>query len=461
MRLLLSTVVFSSLISLIASNSIMSKEITDSLVQDSDGVIYQMTPDTIEILGKFLSGCANPAIIKIAEHNELGGSYRTVTVNPNGEFTYRLYLAEPRRIEVKTTKGVRYDFIATTNEKGYAIEIGCVNGMEKPELKGSAENTAYRPFSAANKKFRENLDSLGKLDLSKPEVFSKLKNTISEYQKTLAGIISFHPGTFTATVLCAAERLPDGSLNTIETFRQNFLQREAFANPQLFNDFLGGRIISNYLSIRDKNADPLEAVTSLLNIAMKNPDAAKRLQQVTYNLFWQTRDEKLMVSYIKWAETNPTSMYNQSVKMQLSRLNKVMPGKQLIDIQLNDTSGTPRSLRDDVNSGKLTLLVFYEPTCSHCNVEIPQLKPVWEQYVSKGLKIYIVASNSSHEEWNWFIKNKAYSEWTHVFDSSGNTLSQYAVNGFPTYILIDSQGKIISRMAEFEDVKNDIPKLLD
>ncbi len=431
-----------------------------TLKSQNEGIVFPMTPDTIEVRGNYLSGCKIPGAIKIAEHNELGGAYRSLTVDTNGEFKSRFYLAEPRRIEIKTEKYVRYSFIATTKDKVYQIEIPCVNGMEKPELKNSAENSAYQPFRNANKKFVEDLNKIGKEDLKNPEVFEKLKSTILEYQKTLEGIASANPNTFTAKVLCASEKLPEGSLKSLETLRKNFLQRNAFSNPQLYNDFLARNILANYLAIRDEQAATDETVNNLFALGTKNIDAAKRLQEIAYDAFSHSDD--LMTSYIKWLDANDALMYNTSVKGRLQSLKKSgsMPGNTYKEIKLKDPSGAIRSLSATVDSSKLTLLVFYGPTCSHCQAEIPTLKPIWDQYKMKGLKIFLAGYEGTNEEWNAFIKSKASPEWVHVFDPGQIAVSQYNAYTTPTYVLIDEQGKIISRLAPLEHVKKLISEKL-
>ena len=420
---------------------------------------FEMKPDTITVRGKFASDCDMPKIIKIAEHNELSSPWKETQVNANGEFNYKMYLAEPRRIALRTEKRANYDFIATTKKKVYDVDIACFNKVEKLELKDSEENAAYHPFGLANRKFRNELDTYAEQDISNAETFGKLKAVIQEYQKEIAGIAAAHPKTFTASVLCAAEVLPEGSLASADALRKNFLKREAFADPHLYNDFLAQRIIYNYLAIRDKNADSNELIETLMNTGAKNPEAAKRLQQITYNIFYNKKEEGLLMSYIKWAEANPDAMHNPSVKGSLARLGKVMPGNEILDIQLNDPSGVARKLSETAASSKLTLLVFYSPTCNHCQEDIPKLKPVWDQFKAKGLKIYIVGFDSTNDEWDWFIKNKAYSEWTHVFDQSQRVSYQYVVNYTPTYVLIDSKGKIISRMADLAHVQSEIPNL--
>lgn len=422
---------------------------------------YAMKADTIVIRGKFQAGCTMPKIIKIAEHNELNSPWKEVAVNPNGEFVYKMYLAEPRRIAIRTEKRTSYDFIGTTKEKNFVLDITCTNGLESIELKNSAENLAYRPFNNANKKFRDVLDSIAKLDMNKPEVFAVLKTKINDYHKTLNGISSAHPNTFTGMFLCAAEKLPDGSLNSLTDLRKNFLNREVFANPHLYNDFLGQRILLNYLSIADRNADQTEQIAKMMNIAAKNVDASKRLQQITYNIFYNRHEEQLMTAYVKWADTNPTALHNPTVKGSLQRLKRVIAGNTYIDIELKDPAGAPKKLSQNMGS-KLTLLVFYSPTCDHCQAEIPQLKPMWQQYKSQGFKIYAVAFDATKAEWDAFIAQKGSAEWVNVFEyPDGPMFSyQYVVNYTPTYIFIDAQGKIVKRFPTFDDVKRDLPALM-
>jgi len=421
---------------------------------------FPMKPDTIIVRGKFQAGCEMPKIIKMAEHNELSAPWKETPVNANGEFVYKTYLTEPRRIAMRTEKRASYDFIATTSQKLYQVDVNCINKTEKLELKDSPEQAAYQPFALANRKFRNEIDSFASQDITKPEVFAKLKNRITAYHKTINDIAAASPETFTAKVLIAAEQLPAGSLESADALRKNFLNREAFANPYIYNEFLGGRIVSNYLPICDRNADQSEIVATLMKIGVKNPEAAKRLQQVTYNNFYNRKEEALLMGYIKWADANPSLMYNNTVKSSLARLKKVMPGNQYPEITLNDPNGAPKKLSETVTGSKLTLVIFYSPTCDHCQAEIPTLKPIWDQYKSKGLKIYIVGFDSTNDEWKWFIKEKASAEWTHVFDTSQNVSYQYVVNYTPTFILIDGQGKIVTRMADIDDVKNDIPKIL-
>lgn len=425
--------------------------------------VYQMKPDTITIKGKFLQGCTVPGNIRIALHNVDNTFWKDVAVSKTGEFSYKHFLTEPRRIALRTIYGVKFDFFATTAEKTYQIEITCDKGAETFAIAGSSENEAYQPFSAANKKFQADLDSLAKKNLKDKDVFAQLSQTITGYQQTIKDIAAKYPNTFTGKVFCPMETLPEGSLASLESLRGNFLKRDAYSTPLVFNDFLPQRILLNYIAIREKSAaDATNAVETLLGIALKNPEAAKRLQDMMSSIFYKMHQEDLVIAYINWADRNPDKMYNQSVKGRLQNLKAVVAGNNMIDFQLTDHTGKVRKLSETVNSAKLTALIFYGPTCGHCKEKVPQLIPLWEKYKDKGLKIVAVGSDSKEEEWRKFITEHAKPEWVHYFETESSahpSNSYYAEN--PTFVLIDGQGKIVSRIWDLDFVKEEIQRRLE
>src|ERR1051325_8039559 len=189
------------------------------------------------------------------------------------------------------------------------------------------------------------------MDITKPDTFAMLKKTIVAYQKTVDSIAKAYPNTFTAQIFCAAEKLPEGSLTSLETLRKNFLQRDMYASSQFYSDFAPQRILLNYIAIRG-NSNPDEPIETLMGITLKNPDAAKRTQEVMSKIFYRMHQEDLIIAYIAWADRNPDKMYDQSVKSRLQNLKKIVAGNQFIDFALNDTTGKPRKLSETVNSSK-------------------------------------------------------------------------------------------------------------
>lgn len=460
MRLYLTAFILQFFLTSCQSNSPAQKETKQAATATAvttAAPVYQMKPDTIVVRGKFLPGCTVPGNIRIALHNVDNTFWKDVAVSKTGEFSYKHFLTEPRRVALRTIYGVKFDFFTTTSEKLYDIEISCDKGKETFAIKGSAENEAYEPFSAANKKFQADLDSLAKKNLEEKDVFSQLRQAITGYQQTVKDIAAKYPNTFTGKVFCPMETLPVGSLESLEALRSNFLKRDAYSDPQVYNDFLPQRILLNYISIRQKNAGADAAVETLLGIGLRNPEAAKRLQDMMSSIFYKMHQEDLVIAYINWADRNPDKMYNQSVKGRLQNLKTVVAGNNMIDFQLTDPTGKPRKLSETVNASKLTVLVFYGPTCGHCKEKVPHLIPLWDKYKDKGLKIVAVGSDATDADWRKFITEHAKPEWVHFYETetSAHPSNQYYAEN-PTFILIDGQGKIVSRIWDLDDVLQEI-----
>lgn len=94
---------------------------------------------------------------------------------------------------------------------------------------------------------------------------------------------------------------------------------------------------------------------------------------------------------------------------------------------------------------KYTLLVFYSPSCGHCQHEIPSLDSLYRvELKRKGLKMYSVATEGDEKAVTDFITNNHLGEWTNTWDHEhvGDWRGKYDVYSTPTIYLLDEK-KII------------------
>ncbi len=418
--------------------------------------------DTIEVRGKYLTGCDFPKSIKLRPYNPMTNMTTEVAVNEKGEFTYRYIGVAPKQITVRSGK-TNYDFLVTAAERILKLEISCTASGHTIAAKDSRENNAFQEYDKASKTFQKDFEVFCSSDLSNNETFARLQKLLSDYNKTLQKIITTHPNSFTAKTLCVAAKLPDEALTSLDALRQQYLNRDAFGNPTLYDVAFSSRTLQNYLfCIRNPDDQTFTWFEKLMATGLKNTGAARMLQQVIFDVMYFKHEEDLLIKYASWSETNGAKMYNSSVKMRLKKLSACMAGSPIIDIDLKDQSGVTKKLSEIAGSGKLTVLIFYSPNCAHCKQEMPQFNKMWEQYKDKGLRIYSVAFDAQQSEWQGFIKSNL-KDWTHVFEPSdirSPYTSQYVVNYTPTYLLIDQNGNIISRFGKFDYIMQEIPKRL-
>jgi len=137
-----------------------------------------------------------------------------------------------------------------------------------------------------------------------------------------------------------------------------------------------------------------------------------------------------------------------SVKLEQIPFDKRKPGVDssysALNIEGNDLlTGSLYNLAD---SKKYTLLDFWGTWCSPCIATIPKLKSLNEDRKQYDLQIVSIAYDDDVEKVKQKLRREAIS-WTNLFDDNTKSIivEKYRVRAFPTFILIDPDGKIVKR----------------
>jgi thiol-disulfide isomerase/thioredoxin len=99
--------------------------------------------------------------------------------------------------------------------------------------------------------------------------------------------------------------------------------------------------------------------------------------------------------------------------------------------------------------GKVVLLEFMEPWCTHCQKMASVLDALYAQYGSGNVVFISVAG-----PWNGATSNDASnfirtygSSWVYTYDSSGTVFSEYGVQSTPTFFVIGKDGSVSSTLS--------------
>lgn len=101
------------------------------------------------------------------------------------------------------------------------------------------------------------------------------------------------------------------------------------------------------------------------------------------------------------------------------------------------------------NHGKVIYIDFWATWCAPCRAEIPDAKRLISEFEKEDVVFLNLCAQSRKEDWSRMVEQKEL-EGEHLFlnDSEYEQLAKlYDVNGFPTYVLIDRQGKVVSKSA--------------
>ena len=122
-------------------------------------------------------------------------------------------------------------------------------------------------------------------------------------------------------------------------------------------------------------------------------------------------------------------------------LQEGLEGNLAPDFTLNDINGKPLTLSS--LRGKWLILDFWGSWCSWCIKGMPKMKEYYAKYAGK-LEILGVDCNDTVEKWkNAVAKHEI--PWLHVYwdkEKGDNPLELYGVQGFPTKVVVDPEGKI-------------------
>jgi Thiol-disulfide isomerase and thioredoxins len=127
-------------------------------------------------------------------------------------------------------------------------------------------------------------------------------------------------------------------------------------------------------------------------------------------------------------------------KAEQEAAKKQAAGIMAPDFTLNDINGKPLTLSS--LRGKYVVLDFWGSWCVWCIKGFPEMKTYYEKYKGK-FEILGIDCNDPENKWKEAVEKHQLS-WLHVYNPKGSTvLSDYAIQGFPTKIIVGPDGKIV------------------
>lgn len=127
-----------------------------------------------------------------------------------------------------------------------------------------------------------------------------------------------------------------------------------------------------------------------------------------------------------------------------------LTGQTLYNFALNDLDGQPWEFRQ--RHGRVVLLDFWGTWCMYCQQAIPHLKDMQLRYGPYGLEVIGIAYEhgpvSEQVQKVSRVRNRLGINYKLLLGSDQNTCpvrTQFQVRSWPTFVLLDDQGRIIWR----------------
>jgi thiol-disulfide isomerase/thioredoxin len=143
------------------------------------------------------------------------------------------------------------------------------------------------------------------------------------------------------------------------------------------------------------------------------------------------------------------SAYGQRIENYLKVGDILKKGDVMADFEALDKTGRKHRLSDI--KGKYILLDFSATYCGPCVKSLTDLNNISKKYADR-IDIVSFSGDGGKETWLKGV-NRDKPSWLSLWDGKGNyseTILKYGITGYPTFCLIDPQGKIVERWVGYD-----------
>lgn len=386
------------------------------------------------------------------KNKTLGGIYLMLTADKKRYFEFLLNNGDDMTISANAT-GVTEGTIENLSYKNSPENEHFVAYMNFLKGFGQGQQKLQADYAAAKTK-KDSTDIRNKMTVAGKELTDYRHNYVAKY-----------PGTLLAKIFQALEvpqipegvhKLPNGQVDS--SFAYNYYKAHYwdgfdFQDDRLINSPIYDAKLDEYMN---KVVIPyVDSVEKEADILLKKTRGTKELFK--YTLHWLTYNaetskvmgmDEVFVYLVENYHMKGDADWigNDDLQKYIKRVREIAPnviGNVAPEIRMKDVNGKETPL-SSIKS-KYTVVAFWEPSCGHCQKEIPLLDSVYKAVLkAKGVTVYAVRTDDPVKQWQEFIQKHHLEEWTNVYDPEGksNYHAEYDIKATPSIYLLDEK-KII------------------
>ena len=208
-----------------------------------------------------------------------------------------------------------------------------------------------------------------------------------------------------------------------------------------------------------QRVEQLETEVAALKAAPKAPPAAARPTAARPVAAANPRNDEAIALFRAANQLVAANKYDEA-KAKFNELNKdygdtpagKSGAKALVELNIIGKASQPLTVEKwyqgntDIDSGKATLLVFWEVWCPHCKREVPKLQATHDKYGPKGLNVIGLTKQSKNITDTQVTDFVSSSNVTYPIakEADGTASKYYGVSGIPAAAVL-KDGKVVWR----------------
>lgn len=419
----------------------------------------------------------------------------TAKVDANGWMEFKFSEPRPGGIYLVVLPSKKYFEIILTDNQVFTAETDTISLVKHMKITGNKENQyfyEYLSYLEDQQKKMEPVHNLLKVTHSKDSI-AMLQKKVAETD-SLVKIYKRdyykkkHPETFMAEVLSAMDepdnipydQCPKKADGTIDSTYNYWHFRNHYWDGMNFNDerLIRTPVYYNKLKFYLEKLTPQhpDSIMVACDWLIEKARPAKELFKFTVYYATYTYETAKVMGFDaifvhivdKYYKTDQAWWITKEQKKKIiDRSNQVaftLLGKTAVDMTMLDTAGRVKTLH--AVKAKYTIVIFWDPTCSHCKHEVPLIKSYVDSLHKTGnsIEVFAVVSEPDKAAWKkYIIENDL--NWMNVCGKDAQELANikyyYDVYSTPTIYLLDEKKTIIGKRLDAENMKPFLNRIID
>lgn len=313
------------------------------------------------------------------------------------------------------------------------------------------------------------IDSLYAVEIARGRKF-KFAEKAAFFQSKTAALVAFRKKALVSLPPFSAVALYFKSLNTLDesipsrtdyAARARFFAKIPFSDGKLLFTPVFRPLLVEYLSYFPLQADSLRVGVEK---AMSKIDCGAKSYPFVFDYFSSVMKNRNIVGNTEgyaWFLTKYgvgngcgafTAAQKKAFKEEAEKLGALKTNSLAENIVLKDTAGVTQDLQKFASQNDYTLLMFYAPTCDHCQKEVPEIDSTTSVIERiKNLKIgrFAVCNEPGVSRTVWLDFIKKYHVTTNALhvDLPANSPIRSTYDAFanPTFYLLNRKGEVVAK----------------
>jgi hypothetical protein len=374
-------------------------------------------------------------------------------------------------------------------EQHFSISADTSDLIRSTRFTGSSDNALFAEYQQKSFALGTEMAAIQKqLANANPADAEKLKKTMqeksTELQQYREKFMKDHPDHLLTAIFYVlkdpvvppASQHPGGKYDSTyayQYYKTHYWDNISFTDERLVRTPVFQNRLDRYFNdVLPQHPDSLKtAAGEIIDASRSNPEMFKfilsTLTDKYVNPTYMGQDAIFVYLFEKYyltgqADAWMSEKYRKFIYDRGYSLMANIIGNPGSNFEFLDTAGKKSNLY--AVNGPYTIICFWDPTCSHCQEEVPKLDSLFQnKWKKQGVRLLGMMTEGGKEKWVSYIRDHHLKDWVHVYQTQEMKDADYAAGraGYrqlydvyqtPMLYLLDKEKRIIAKKLSYQQL---------